>query len=1141
MSLQFVTGSSGSGKSTYLYQQIIEESLADPGRFFLVIVPEQFTMSSQRQLVQMHPLHGLMNIEILSFERLAYRVFDELGINPASVLEEMGKNLVVRRVAEELSGQLPTLGRNMRKRGYVSQVKSFISELSQYHISPEEFEEMVATPGMSASFYQKGADLIKLYQGFLDFIEDKYITSEQLLEKLTEVVEDSLFIKDSVIVLDGFTGFTPVQNQLLLRLLPLAASVYCAVTVDPREHLFGEVAEEELFAMSKKMVQSLMKMAEMTGVEVLDPVVLSMDASSRYPKEGALRHLEANLFRRDKEVYATCEDIHLTRAENPKEELSFVAATIRRLLRQKAYHYGDFAVVCAKMEEYSPYIDDIFRAYGIPMFKDEKATILLQPAVEFVRSAIGMVEGRFSYDAMMHFFRCGLSGLSREEIDGLDNYLYASGLRGKNKWMHPFTVCPRGFDAGDLVEMNRIREYFVGKTTDFLAAFSKKQDTVRSYATALYELTEAFDVQAQCEEWAAAYAAVEDEQKEREYEEIYGILIAILDKMVALMGEEEVTVAEFLDLFESGLETARVGMIPPDADSVVFGDMERTRLQDVSVLFLLGANDGMIPKSVSDGSILSQSERLLLKEASYELAPTEREKSFMQRFYLYLALTKPKDALYVSFAKISNSGESLQKSYLISVLQELYPSLTIGWAASEEGIWREAASEARSHAIGLVRRFLDHEILSEQEQKQLQDLMAVFYREDKEHFMKLMDALFYRHEGEQISEGVMKALGGGEIRGSVSRLETYATCGYRYFLQYLLQIQERREHAFEAVDMGSLYHDALEKYEHALLEANEDWQTITPERSEELLQQSIRLAYEQMEKAESFDNARENYIRTHMEKTLRRTVWALTKQVRAGSFVPSQFEVSLRELGDEGSLHYPLDNGMELQLGGVIDRVDTFTVDDTLYIKVIDYKSSGKDVNPSDLYHGLQIQLIFYMNAALKAKAAKGISASPAAVLYYHINDPMIRGDYHTTNDALEQEILTALKVKGLVNASDVVIEGLDKEIYEKGVSQVIPVKIKKDHTPDANSKVATEEEFKLLTDFVEKKVTDLGNRIASGDIAALPYCKKSRTGCDYCEYHSICGFDPRMDGYEYRRLMEYKDGDAYEKMREELDDGVDR
>ncbi|MBP5266495.1 MAG: exodeoxyribonuclease V subunit gamma, partial [Lachnospiraceae bacterium] len=499
MSLQFVTGSSGSGKSTYLYQQIIEESLADPGRFFLVIVPEQFTMSSQRQLVQMHPLHGLMNIEILSFERLAYRVFDELGINPASVLEEMGKNLVVRRVAEELSTQLPTLGRNMRKRGYVSQVKSFISELSQYHISPEEFEEMIQTPGMSASFYQKGADLHRLYQGFMDFIEDKYITSEQLLEKLTDVVEESLFVRDSVIVLDGFTGFTPVQNQLLLRLLPLAASVSCAVTIDPSESLFGEVAEEELFAMSKKMVQSLVKMAEMTGVDVEEPVVLSMDEASRYPSEGALRHLEANLFRKEKSVYTDAESIHLTRAENPKEELTYVAATIRGLLRSGDYHYGDFAVVCAKMEEYSPYIDDIFRSYEIPLFKDEKATILLQPAVEFVRSAIGLVEGRFSYDAVMHFFRCGLSGLSREEIDGLDNYLYESGLRGKTKWLHPFAVCPRGFDAGDLVEMNRIREYFIGKTTDFLEAFSKKQDTVRSFATALYELMESFEVEAQCD------------------------------------------------------------------------------------------------------------------------------------------------------------------------------------------------------------------------------------------------------------------------------------------------------------------------------------------------------------------------------------------------------------------------------------------------------------------------------------------------------------------------------------------------------------------------------------------------------------------------------------------------------------------
>ncbi|MCR4999077.1 MAG: exodeoxyribonuclease V subunit gamma [Lachnospiraceae bacterium] len=1137
MSLQFILGSSGSGKSTYLYQQIIQESIADPGRFFLVIVPEQFTMSTQRQLVELHPQHGLMNVEILSFERLAYRVFDELGISTAAVLEETGKNLVVRRVASAMKEELPTLGPNMRKKGFVSQVKSLISELSQYHISTEEFEEMVTTTGMSTSFYHKGADLLKLYQGFLDYIDEKYITSEQLLELLTDTVEDSLFVRDSIIVFDGFTGFTPVQNQLLLRLFPLASEIRCAITIDPREELLREPAEEALFAMSNRMALSLVKMAQITGVDVLDPVVLAMDSASRYPSDSSLRHLEANLFRKDATAYEDATGIHLTTAQDPKEELSYVAATIRRLLRDEdhAYRYQDFAVVCANMDVYSPYIDDIFRDYDIPLFKDEKATVQLQPAVEFVRSAIGMITGRFSYDAMMHFFRCGLSGLSTEEIDALDNYLYESGIRGKNKWQHPFTICPRGFDAGDLVVMNQLREYFLEKTGGFIDAFSKKQSDVRSFATALYELMVAYDMEDALSEKAKAYTEL-DEKKAREYEEIYSILIGILDKMVALVGDEMMSVAEFLELFESGMETARVGMIPPDADRVVFGDMERTRLQDISILFLLGANEGSIPKAVSGSSMLSQSERMRLKEANFELAPTDREKSFIQRFYLYLTLTKPKDALYVSYSRIGNDGDSLQKSYLVSLLQQLFPQLVIRDALADERIWRESDSKALDYCIQLMRRFVTREELSEEEQRTLDALFAIFYERDEAAMTALLDAVFYRHRDEKISAAVMQAFSQGVIQGSVSRLETYASCGYQFFLKYLLDLQQRKEHAFEAVDMGSLYHDALERYEITLRDVGEDWQNITEERMDEILNQSIQEAYEQMEKVESFDSARENYIRTHMEQTLHRTVWALTQQVRKGTFTPRDFECSLHSLGDEAKLHIPLENGMELRLNGVIDRVDDFTVGDKLYIKVIDYKSSAKDINPSDLYYGLQIQLVYYLNAVMKARSVSSTKeVLPAAVLYYHIDNPMIEQDYNSTEDSLEQAILRELRVKGLVNSDEVVLEALDKDIYNFKKSDVIPVRLKKDNTPYADGNDATEQEFTLLTDYVEKKVIDLGNAIARGEIAARPYAKKTSTGCKYCEYHSICGFDRKVDGFEYRKLPELKREDAYDKMREEL------
>ncbi|MCR5641132.1 MAG: exodeoxyribonuclease V subunit gamma [Lachnospiraceae bacterium] len=1138
MSLQFITGSSGSGKSTYLYQQMIEESIADPGRFFLVIVPEQFTMSTQRQLVELHPRHGLMNVEILSFERLAYRVFDELGISTASVLEETGKNLVVRRVARKLADELPTLGHNMNKKGFVSQVKSLISELSQYHIGCEEFEEMIATPGMSKSFYQKGRDLLRLYQGFLDFIDGSYITSEQLLELLMDHVEESLFVRDSILVLDGFTGFTPVQQQLLLRLFPLTAEIRCAITIDPAEALLSKPAEEELFAMSKKMAASLVKMAQMTGVDVLDPVVLAMDETSRYPTDHALKHLEANLFRVEKTQREDASGIHLVRAMDPKEELAYAAATIQQLLRKEdvAYRYQDFALVCARMEDYSPYIDDIFRDYEIPLFKDEKAVIQLQPAIEFVRSAIHVVTDRFSYDAMLHFFRCGLTGLTSEEIDQMDNYLYQSGIRGKNKWMHPFMVCPHGFDGEALVVINDMRSFIMEKAGGFFDAFAKKQMDVRSRATALYELLVAFDVETQLHDFASDYEAAGDEKKAREYQDIYGIVIGILDKMVALMGEEVLDAGQFLELFESGVETARIGMIPPDSDSVVFGDMERTRLQDIKVLFLLGANEGAIPKAVSGGNMFSQSERLLLKEASYELAPTDQEKAFMQRFYLYLTLTKPKDALYVSYAKISNNGESLQKSYLISVLTELFPKLHPVDAKADQRIWREAKSLAKDYCIDLMRRFVAREELTEAQIREMDALFCVFYLGEEEEMQQILDGIFYHHENEKISAGVMKALSNGRIQGSVSRLETYAGCAYRYFLQYLLGLSERREHAFEAVDMGSLYHDALEKYERGVAEAGEDWQTITPERSKEILQESIARAYEEMEKVESFDSARENYIRTHMEQTLERTVWALTKQVRQGSFTPRSFELPLGELAEGGKLVYPLENTMELQLNGVIDRIDDFTVDDTLYVKVIDYKSSAKDIRPGDLYYGLQIQLIFYLNAVMEAKAKQNTKVAPAAVLYYHIDDPLIPTSYGVADEPLEQSILEELKVKGLVNDNAVVLEALDQEIYATKKSSVIPVELKKDNTTNARSKVASEEEFGLLCRYVQKKVVDIGNAIARGEIAAEPYARKDRNGCTYCEYHSICGFDARMEGFSYRRLGELKADEAYARMKEELD-----
>ena len=298
MSLQFIIGNAGSGKSPLLYQQIIQESLRRPSQKFLVIVPEQFTMQTQKEFVRLHPSHAIMNIDILSFERLAYRVFDELGTDTLTVLEETGKNLLLRRVARERGDELKVLGRNMKKKGYISEIKSLISELSQYHISPDDFLAMADGAGMSASFRSKAEDILVMYRGFLEAIAGRYITAEELPELLTRVVDQSRLVKGSVMAFDGFTGFTPIQNQLLRKLLTLAERTMVTVTCDVRENLFGAWREEDLFAMSKKMIRGLTDMARETGTELEDVIYCDGKERRRFVPGGYLQHLEQNLFRR---------------------------------------------------------------------------------------------------------------------------------------------------------------------------------------------------------------------------------------------------------------------------------------------------------------------------------------------------------------------------------------------------------------------------------------------------------------------------------------------------------------------------------------------------------------------------------------------------------------------------------------------------------------------------------------------------------------------------------------------------------------------------------------------------------------------------------------------------------------------------
>ena len=696
MSLQLIFGGSGSGKSDYVYRNLLKRSKSEEDKTFFVLVPEQFTMQTQRELVRRQENHSIMNVDVVSFPRLAYRVFDELGMGNLSILEETGKNLLLRRVAEEQQEHLKLLKASMKKAGYISEVKSVISELTQYRILPGQLDAFIQDEEQSPLFRYKIQDIQTMYQGFLDYLEGKgpaagehhYITAEDLLEVLAQAAERSEILKGSVIVLDGFTGFTPVQYYLLETLLRLTDEIVVTVTLDERENPYQCQGIQELFYMSKKTVGTLLRLAEQNHVEVKEPYWVRHTEKSRFANSPALGWLEQNLFRFRQRPYAasraakgeeTAEgnsDIRFFSLLNPRQELHFAAREIKRLVREQKYRYKDIAIVCGDVELYGNYANEIFDTYQIPLFLDTRKNIVFHPMTEFIKQSLLLIEQDFSYEAALGYLRCGLCGWNMEQVDLLENYILAEGIRGFQNWQEPWVRRGSVQSQEELEQINELREQFVRQFASLRESFRRengRSHTVLEESRALYLLMFQLDLEGKLKEYEEQFSREGENALAKEYAQIYKIVMDLLDKMVELLGEERMNVREYREILEAGLEAAAVGIIPPGYDRVVFGDIERTRLSDIKVLFFVGVNDGLIPKASQHGGIISQSDREWFASQGMELAPTDRERSFIQKFYLYLNLTKPSEKLYMTWFRVTQDGKEARKSYLLSAMFKMFP------------------------------------------------------------------------------------------------------------------------------------------------------------------------------------------------------------------------------------------------------------------------------------------------------------------------------------------------------------------------------------------------------------------------------------------------------------------------------------
>lgn len=1136
MSLKFIIGNSGVGKTEYLYNWVIGESERDKERTYFYVVPEQFTMQTQRDLVQRHPRGGILNIEVQSFLRLAYRVFDEVGASLVPVLNDTGKMMVLRRVYEACKQQLHVLNISPSNPGGLDEVKSLLSECLLYDVDLEELSALADEHAMGGLGY-KLRDVKLLSDQFFAYLETHYITSEQIMELLIRVADQSALLKNSVLILDGFTGFTPLQNRLIEKLLLYCRQVIVVITADPQIVGVGQLSEQHLFYLSSKTMRHLSLIARKQHVPVDEPLCFHPSENPRLSGAPALAHLEESIFRQRQRIFQKRQDaIRLYELAKPEQEALFAASEIARLVRSGECRYGQIAVVSGAMDQYEAALRRAFEEYDIPYFYDYKSPLLLNPMLEWIRAVLGMVAERFTCESVLRYFRCGLSELSDSQIDSLENYILECGIRGFSGYEQVWVY--RGGDrtAQELSMLNEIREQFVSDVGPLVSVWENSDATVRDKTVILYEFMERKGLYDRLSEREQYYTSHGNLAKAKEYAQVYGLVIDLLDQYVELLGSERLPIMEYMQILDSGFADASVGVLPPGNDCVILGDVERTRLKEIDVLFFIGVNDGIIPSAYAGGGILSEAEREMLVKYQASLAPLPCETLAIQKYYLYLLLTKPRRRLYLTYSASTGAQEEARPSFLIASVRRLFSDMEIRrqpvgcTSLSDVQTWEE------------LYRYMQNYVSGQSGCADTTDwtcacLVGQSNASFWERIRRMREAAVYQNREHGISAQTARQLFGSKLYGSATRMERYSACPFSHFIQYGLRLKPRKRLEFTPADNGTVFHEALEMYSSYLIAHRGE--ECTPEQTSELLERVLEEGIVRAGAQSLYRTARGTYHRGRMLRMLSRSAWVIQEQLSRGDFEMANYELDFSD--HEGILPLTLDRENSLILTGRIDRMDVFAEDGRRYLRIIDYKSGSRSFSLSEWFHGLSLQLPLYLRAAvaLQEKAHPDCEIIPAGIFLQHLDDPVLKLEPAETPEEYRDRLLQMMRLDGYVNEDYGLIQKMDHTFTD--VSRIIPVKRNKN---GSYSKVETKSlktrHFQMMLDKNDEMLTRIGKGILEGITAISPYRTTKGTPCEYCTYHGICGFDRRIANYAYRTLPTYKTEDIFERLEEQYGSEVD-
>lgn len=1128
MRIRYIFGRAGTGKTSLIFDEIKEGLKNKVDSNFILLVPEQFTLQGEIDLINRIKEPGIMRAQVLSFQRLTYKVFNEVGGLTKRGINELGKLMILRRIFDQYSKELKVYQKAYAQDGFLSSFSSLITEFKRSDISPELLNESIMTIEGDNVLKRKMKDIIFMYTKFNEYMTDKYTDDEDKFNLLVELIDEAEFLQNAEIWVDGFSGFSEQEYRILEKLITKAERTSIALTLDD---LNNKPKDRELFEPTKETLNRLRTLAKNHNIK----------ESKTYLKEGLgkrapeLQHLEKEFFSYPYKPFTKkTENIECFIGINQYTEIERVATRIISLVRDNGYRWRDIALVNNAMDIYGLTIKRVFTEYDIPFFIDEKRDILNNPIIKLILSTMNIIRRNFRYEDVFRYIKTDFCNLTKDECEILENYVIRYGIQG-NKWFEDFI-----YGEVDLEEINEIRKTFIAP----LVALKEKlkgRNKVAEISTYIFEFLKELDIEEKLEQLISDLRKENKIEYANENTQIWNIVVEVFDQMVEILGDTYINIKEFTKILESGFSEYKIGIIPPTIDQVLVGSLERSRSHEIKALFVVGVNDGILPSSFNDEGLLLDDEKMIIKEKGIPIASDCETRINSERFSIYTALAKPSDYLWVSYALSDNEGKATRPSILIDRLKKIFPKLEL---KSDVLKGNECKDENQLEIISRplpTFKYLIENLRLKIDGHQVDNIWDEVYewyynnKEWKAYLDNMIGGLFHNNQESYIGEHRAKKLYSTPLRSNISRLETFVNCPFAHFISYGLKPEERREYRVRIPDIGRLFHDSMEKFAKTLSIQELDWRRLGREKCDEIVENIIEEIAPEFENKVLQSSHRYRYLINRLKRISKRAAWTLTEHIKQGEFLPLKHELGF---GEGAHNHVPpiiieLPNGEQIILEGRIDRIDILEDEEKGYVKIIDYKSGNKKFSLSEVYHGLQIQLIVYLDAVMENQDLLHTSElHPGGVFYFKLDDPMIESNLNDIEN-IEKEIMKKLKMDGLIAKDINIARAMDKGLEEEGNSSIIPVILKKDGDFGKYSSVLDEEEIHYLIKHVRNLIIEIAGEILRGNIKIEPCKVEDKTPCQYCQFSSICQFDKNLENNSYKKIPKLKDDEVIEKVKD--------